>query len=256
MPELPEVELMCRRLAQWTKGKNIVRIEGVDNADVLLHKNIRKCFRRGKYCILLIGEMCAVIHFRMTGKVVLLDRERRFLRRKLILDDGTQIGIIDQRRFSTFEIFCGDEYAEKFSSLGDEVWPIHRNGDWYRDRFGERKGIIKPLLLRQDIVSGLGNIMCSEILFRTRCHPQMIANQISTNIWDSFDAAIHDYIDSVLTEEGSSEIQYVSQGGAVPKSFLVYGRHGEPCPKCMNPISHWKMGGRATFACSICQKKD
>ena len=83
MPELPEVEFMCRNLERWTKGKSIVATEGIDNASHILQKNIRSCFRRGKYCILSVGDFFIVIHFRMTGKVVLLRGERKFLRKKL-----------------------------------------------------------------------------------------------------------------------------------------------------------------------------
>ena len=244
---------MCRELAHWTEGKTIVQLEGVDNGGVLLHKNIRKCFRRGKYCILPIGTMYVVIHFRMTGKVVLIEEERKFVRRKMILCDGAAIGIVDQRRFSTFEILNKASYISRFEPFGEEVWPIHRCGNWYYERFGQRKGNVKALLLRQDIIFGLGNIMCSEVLFRIRCHPQTPAFLVSMEMWEALDGAIHNFVADVLEEEGGSEIQFVSQGGSLPTSFRVYGRQGEPCMNCSHSIVQFKMGGRATYVCPKCQ---
>ena len=153
MPELPEVELMCRNVHRWTKGKTIVATEGIENASQILHKNIRKCFRRGKYCILSIDSFFVVIHFRMTGKAVLLKEKRRFLRKKIMLDDGTNIGILDQRKFSTLDILSAKEFEQRFTNLGEEVWPMHRNGQWYQSRLAHRRSTLKALLLRQDILA-------------------------------------------------------------------------------------------------------
>ena len=253
MPELPEVEFMSRNLECWTKGKSIVATEGIDNASYILQKNISSCFRRGKYCILSVGDFFIVIHFRMTGKVVLLRGERKFLRKKLILDDGMEIGILDQRKFSTFEVLTSQEYNNRFINLGEEVWPIHRDAAWYRERLSNRRSTIKSLFLRQDIIAGLGNIMCSEICFRIRCHPQRKASEIQMEQWKLLDKAIHEFVGQVLSEEEGEEINYVSQGGALPKSFLVYGRAGQPCIECGATIVQWQMSGRATYACLSCQ---
>ena len=254
MPELPEVELMCRNLTRWTQGKTIVATEGIENETLILHKNIRTCFRRGKYCILPIGSFFVVIHFRMTGKVVLLKENRRFLRRKIRLHDGMEIGILDQRKFSTFEILNEEEFSQRFTILGAEVWPIHRSGQWFQERMGKSRSTLKNLFLRQDIIAGLGNIMCSEVCFRMRCNPQTKAKQLTLHQWDTLGESIHDFVGQVLQEEGGDEIQYVSQGGELPKSFLVYGRTGDPCVECKTPIIQWQMGGRSTYACPSCQR--
>ena len=253
MPELPEVELMCRNVRRWTTGKTIVATEGIENASQILHKNIRTCFRRGKYCVLSIGALFVVIHFRMTGKVVLLHEERKFLRKKLILNDGTEIGILDQRKFSTFEIMSSAELDNRFTGLGEEVWPVHRSAQWYHSKFAHRRSVLKALFLRQDIVAGLGNIMCSEICFRMRCNPQKKASTLSIEQWGLLDGAIHEFVEQVLSEEEGDEIYFVSQGGSLPKSFLVYGRKGQPCRACNESIVQWQMSGRATYSCPKCQ---
>jgi formamidopyrimidine-DNA glycosylase len=255
MPELPEVELMCRNMARWTESKKMIEIHGIKNGEELLHTEIQRCFRRGKYCVVPIGNRYWVIHFRMTGKLVRLEGERRFLRVRIVLDDGMELGILDQRRFATYDIISHKELEHKFSKLGDEVWPTHHSEQWFQDRLRHSKASLKSLLLRQDIVAGVGNIMASEICFRMRCDPRTRGQDIQLKQWKSINDAIHDYVNAVLLEEEGDEITFVHEGKKMllPQSFMVYGRSGLPCVVCSTPIVHWKMNGRATYSCPRCQ---
>ena len=81
----------------------------------------------------------------------------------------------------------------------------------------------------------------------------MKASDLSLDQWGLLDGAIHEFVGQVLSEEEGDEIHYVSQGGSLPKSFLVYGRRGLPCIECTASIIHWQISGRATYACPKCQ---
>ncbi len=257
MPELPEVELMCRNMTRWTESKKIIEIHGINDGEKLLYKQIKRCIRRGKYCIVPIGDLFWVIHFRMTGKVVRLDGERRFLRVRLVLSDGMEIGIVDQRRFATYDVCSAEELRLKLFKLGEEVWPNNHSSEWFKEKFSHSKASLKSLLLRQDIVAGVGNIMASEICFRMRCDPRTPAKDMKQKHWDAFDSAIHGFVNAVLCEEAGDEIKFVHEGKkrTYPNSFWVYGQEGKPCVVCSGPIVHWKMNGRATYACQTCQSR-
>ena len=253
MPELPEVEIMCRNLTHWTENKKFTSIDGLKDAASILQKKIGACYRRGKYCILPVGEYFVVIHFRMTGKIVRLDTPRKFVRMCFFLDDGQQIALLDQRRFATVDILTKQEYLERMEAIGDEIWPKNHSGEWFAEKFSSSHARVKSLLLRQDIIAGIGNIMASEICFRMRCDPKKLANCVTTEQWGRMNDAIHDFVHAVLDEESGPEILFVSQGAPLPKSFLVYGRAGQACVYCQKPILHFTMNGRSTYACGACQ---
>lgn len=262
MPELPEVEIMTRNLGRWTQGRTLAQAELIDptllqegDLSALTGTSIGPARRRGKYTILDVGpERMLILHFRMTGKVV-LERpgERRRPRLRLRLTDGTAVIFDDTRRLGQAWVRPRTDEDAFFNArkLGPEPWPEPREGAWWRARFQGARGPIKPALMQQHRVAGLGNIAATEICWRARIDPRRPVPELEADAWDAVAAAVPAFIAHTLDTESGDEIHYLSQGSASP--FLAYGRGGAPCRRCGAPIARFTQSGRVTYWCPPCQ---
>ena len=141
-------------------------------------------------------------------------------------------------------------------NLGDEPWEeggSAKSGNWWQERVGTLNNPIKPAMLRQDKVVGLGNILASEICFRAKIDPKIRASTLSLEQWERVATSAQSCIEEILHEERSEEIGYVNQGSEIPKSFKVYKRNGSPCPVCQTAIDSFSQQSRTTYWCSKCQ---
>ena len=256
MPELPEVEIMTRNIQKWTKGASLVEVKGMAFPEKLLGKAIGNVSRRGKYCIIPIGEYSLLIHFRMTGKMLVYREEYKHVRVIMRFSNGMTLAFVDQRKFGTVQICDEEEKNMLLQKLGDEIWPMKRDAIWYKQKLQKYKKPIKTLLLQQDVFAGVGNIMANEVCHRLGIHPELPCHTLRDKHFQKWDRVVHEYVDAVIQEEGGDEIHFLSQGGKAPKAFRVYARAGEPCPQCATKISTWKFRGRATYACLHCQPKE
>ena len=264
MPELPEVEIMARNLRAWASG---LRLESVDLADPTLLRGIGSLdgirgrsldavVRRGKYLVARVGDESLVFHFRMTGKLLLLGPgEERTLRASLHFDGGASIGFQDTRRFGTIDVLPNAGIGPWFESrLGPDPWPEHHDGAWWASRLGGGRGPLKPALLNQRKVAGLGNIAGSEICWLAQLDPRTPANRLRTRDWTAVNTGCRTWIESTLEAESGTEILYFGDGGGPEHNpFSVYRREGQPCPRCSSPIERLRQAGRSTFFCPSCQ---
>ncbi len=268
MPELPEVEIMTRALGRWTRGRRLSRLDVLDTAlelpvervDGVVGGAVGAAWRRAKYAVLELSGASLVLHFRMTGK--LLQRAGgepapAGARLSLILDDDTAVDFVDPRRLGTAWLLDDEALAARLSSLGPEPWPERHDGGWWRVRLSGLRGPVKPALLKQDRVAGIGNILACESLWRAGVDPRRRVPDLTDSDWDGLAVAIPDAIDHVLAVEeplhdAQGSIAYVNQGG--PNPFSVYGRAGEPCPRCQSPIVRLTQAGRGTWWCPGCQR--
>ncbi|MEC7984904.1 MAG: zinc finger domain-containing protein, partial [Myxococcota bacterium] len=186
------------------------------------------------------------------GKIVIESQPRKHTRFRWVLRDGTALVFIDQRRFGSVELLSNVDCQNRFQKLGAEPWPAYRDGAWYRRRWGKSKGSIKSTMLKQEHVAGIGNIMASEICFRMGIDPRISCERLNERDWEALGVELHRFVEAVLEEESSPEIAFVSQGGALPKAFLVYGRNGQSCG-CGTIIQVMKQAGRSTYWCPRCQ---
>ena len=260
MPELPEVEIMARNLHRWMAGCRIVRLEVMD--DKFDEQSLRRVegsevlrvSRRAKYAVLdFSGDQHLLLHYRMTGKTIVDPRSERRARLRWVLDKGPPVVFEDPRRFGTCEWVSSDDLLDYFENkkLGPEPWPELRDWHWWKDQLRALRGPIKPALMRQDRVAGLGNIAASEILFRARVHPAKLVPEILDDEWQRIAAAVPQFINHTLEAEGGDEILYVNMGGE--GSFAVYGHEGETCTRCPSSIQRLVQSGRSTYFCSGCQ---
>ncbi|MGE6259320.1 DNA-formamidopyrimidine glycosylase [Heyndrickxia sporothermodurans] len=274
MPELPEVETIRRTLQELVVGKEIKKvsvfwpkiikkpIEVEQFKDALVNEKIRDINRRGKFLIIYTDTFALVSHLRMEGKYGLFKGEELFDKHTHVIfhfTDGTELRYRDVRKFGTMHLFLkGEEHLNlPLSQLGPEPFSQAFTKTYLQEKLQKTERKIKPALLDQTIVTGLGNIYVDEALFRAYIHPERKANSLK----DQEIVLLHQEIIQTLSEavdKGGSTIRsYVnSQGqiGMFQLQLLVYGRNGEECRRCGTLIEKTVVGGRGTHYCPTCQK--
>ncbi|MCB9780053.1 MAG: DNA-formamidopyrimidine glycosylase [Alphaproteobacteria bacterium] len=270
MPELPEVEIMTRALGRWTVGRRVTAVEAPDPGlpravedglplERLVGATVDGVSRRAKYSLLHAGSLRLVLHYRMTGKPVRLGPGEARPGTRLVLHLGeARVAFVDPRRLGDAWLLPDAAMPAFWAarSLGPEPWPDRHDGAWWQARLAGLRGPIKPALLRQDRVAGLGNICAAEALWRAGIDPRTPVPDLSPAQWDALAEAVPALIAHVLAEEEPSvqangELDYVNAGG--PNPFDVYGRAGEPCRRCGATLVRIAQAGRGTWWCPGCQ---
>ena len=255
MPELAEVEIARRALEARLVGRGPVRPVLRDprllrTPDLGPAASVLAVRRRAKWLVLDLGAWCWTLHLRMTGRLTRSDGPG--IRAVLQPSDGPPVYFEDRRCLGELHGLPRDRLAGwlEARALGDEPWPDARPAAWWQARLGSLRSPVKVALMRQDRVAGLGNIAASEILWRARVDPALPARDVSPQAWDTIGRETVAHLDHLLAVE-DADITYVTQGGDNP--FQVYGREGEPCPRCGDRIGRQVQSGRSTFACGSCQ---
>lgn len=257
MPELPEVEHARRALARWAELGPLVGFELADPA-LLVEGEARpaaggrtaRVVRRGKHLGWQVGQDAWILHFRMTGRLV---EGARDARARWLRADGAVMAFVDPRRLGEVRRLPAAALDDALDALplGPEPWPEPRDGAWWAARFAGARGPLKPVLMDQARVAGLGNIAGSEICFRARLAPDRPVQALEAAEWARVAEAVPAYVNFTLAAMESGPVRYVNEGGDNP--FLVYDRAGQPCPRCGRPILRTVQRGRSTYACAACQ---
>lgn len=274
MPELPEVETVRKTLKQLIVNKTIEHVavlypkiikypEVVEQfADALAGEPIIDVGRRGKFLIIYTNQFALVSHLRMEGRYGLYPSDEPIDKHTHVIfrfTDETELRYRDVRKFGTMHLYKkGGEFAgPPLSGLGPEPFSAEFTKEYLAGRLAKTNRKIKPVLLDQKVLVGLGNIYVDESLFRSGIHPERIAASLNRREI----AVLHKEIIATLTEAvkagGSTIRSYVnSQGqiGMFQLELMVYGRKGEPCKRCGTPIEKKVVGGRGTHYCPSCQK--
>lgn len=270
MPELPEAETICRSLKPKIKGRLITDIRLLfppllkETPQEALAKwrgtrivNIR---RRGKMIILdNHQQLSMLIHLKMTGQFFLasphepVDKHTRLI---LSCDGDQQIRFRDPRKFGYIKIFetSEEDKIEPLNDLGPE--PLTLSLADFVQLFRQRKGKIKPLLLRQNFIAGLGNIYSDEILYQARLNPERLANSLTEKELAKLYDAMINILNLAIKYRGTSVRDYrdgQGETGHFQKHLQVYGREGEPCKRCHHLIIRKKIAGRSSYFCPHCQ---
>jgi len=270
MPELPEVETIARHLAPALTGQTIARVDvlwarTVDRpapdafCAALTGACVTNVSRRGKFiqAALSTGQTL-LVHLRMSGKfAVRFDGpgEDRHARLRWQLSDGAWVVFIDQRKFGRF--YLVDDPREITGDLGPEPLLADFTPAWLAVHLAQRRGEIKPLLLDQRFIAGLGNIYVSEVLWQAGIHPQRVAGTLSVAEAERLHAAIVAALRAGLENGGTSLdglYAYPSGGTGRHQEYLrVYDRAGEQCPRCGYAVERIVQGQRSTYFCPVCQ---
>lgn len=273
MPELPEVETVRRGLASRLVGRVIERVEVrlpriVRSPSVeafcaqLQGATVQGMGRRGKHLLFDLGAYTMVSHLRMEGRYALCGPDDPIELHTHVLftfTDHQSLRYRDVRQFGTMDLVLTRELDQfsSLASLGLEPLDAALDASYLQERCGRRKAPVKAVLLNQTIIAGLGNIYVDEILFAARIHPETAASEVDKAGWVRIAAATHDVITRAIRDGGSTVRTYVNdwgEAGSFQLSLNVYGRTGEPCRVCGEPIVKGRVAGRGTHVCVHCQR--
>ena len=270
MPELPEVETVVRDLRPLITGATIVdattlwarTLRGIDPeafAAGVAGRRIEGVTRRGKQLVVsLDGGSFLTIHLKMTGQLFVVPQggtEDPYVRLVVELEDGREIRFRDIRKFGKIGLYLAED-ADPFAATGPEPLSDAFTVRAFRKRIRARKGRLKPLLLDQTFIAGVGNIYADEALWAARLHPLRTARTLrpadERRLWTE----IRRILAEAVIRRGSSIDDYTAPegDGEMQDHLMVYQRTGEPCPRCGRPIRRIVVGGRATHFCSWCQR--
>lgn len=285
MPELPEVETIARGLRQTIVGKKISQVKAIFPgvvkqdcslfAETIKHREVEGVRRRGKYLLIdLSGGKMLLIHLGMTGNLLFTrsagcrgkESSRRRSRRKspdkhdhLIFefcDTDLVLRYNDQRKFGKLKA-C-ESYRERevseLKKLGPESVDVSSSD--FVEIFRKRNGRIKPALLNQSIIAGLGNIYADESLFEARIHPARKVDSLSERKLRDLHKGIRKVLKRAIKAGGSSVDNYLNVDGQMGRFQLqhkVYGREGERCRRCGGKIKRIKIDQRSSYFCPRCQ---
>jgi formamidopyrimidine-DNA glycosylase len=265
MPELPEVETIAHGLKDELIGRTILEAD-VFWARTLATPTVKKfkeqikgqkitaVTRRAKYLILKLKNYNLLIHLRMSGDLILRDskiKPEKHDRMVLKLSGRNYLAFNDTRKFG--RVWLTDQPESVLGKLGPEPLEKGFTPQWLYENLQSRKRQLKPLLLDQTFIAGLGNIYTDESLNIARLHPLALANSVKPKQA----VALYEAIQSVLREgirRNGASIDWVYRGGEYQNYFRVYDQAGKPCPTCGNLIEKFTVGQRGTHICPKCQK--
>ncbi|KRL61363.1 DNA-formamidopyrimidine glycosylase [Latilactobacillus fuchuensis] len=272
MPELPEVENVRRGLAELVIGKTVKDIQilwskivvNPDEVflDGLVDRQIIGVDRRGKYLLIRFDhDLTVVSHLRMEGKYEVDDQSAPVTKHTHVIfemTDGTQLRYLDTRKFGRMQLIeTGQEMTVAgLKTLGPEPTPATFDVHQFYQALQKHHKAIKPLLLDQKVVSGLGNIYVDETLWLSQIHPETPADLLTQ-------AEVQKLHDDIITElqlainSGGTTVNTflnaTGHAGAFQEMLHVYGKKGEPCERCQTPIEKIKVAQRGTHFCPHCQ---
>lgn len=228
--------------------------------DLVAGRRILAARRRSKWVLLdLDGGWALAIHLRMSGNLTVHgpdDEPRSHVHLVLTLDDGRRIFFDDERKFGRVRLLDTAGLADLDAAHGPEPLEDAFTAAELARILAGRRTKIKPLLLDQRMIAGIGNIYASEALWLARIHPLLPAAAIDAEGAQALHAAIREVLTQAIAHEGSSLRNYRNSYGSRGQNqehFLVYDRAGSPCQRCGGPIERIVLGQRSTFYCPTCQ---
>ena len=274
MPELPEVETTRRGIAPHVEGREIVEVivrQGRlrvpvpdDFVDRLVGSRIGTLARRAKYLLLPVessqSAASLIWHLGMSGSLRIArlgELPKKHDHIDLVFDDGVLLRYHDPRRFGFVDWLAGGvEHDPRLARLGPEPLSDAFDGErLYRLSRGRRMAV-KPFLMDNAVVVGVGNIYAAEALFLAGVDPRRAAGRISLERYERLAAAIREVLAAAITQGGTTLRDFVSgtgEPGYFKQQLNVYGRHGQACRRCGGELRLVTLGQRASVFCIECQ---
>ncbi len=268
MPELPEVEVSRLGISphligetidtmtlrapklRWPIPQELLRLEG---------QVITAIHRRAKYLQIETSIGSAIVHLGMSGTLRVLDADfppAKHDHVDLKLKNGKVLRYNDPRRFGAW-LWCEvGESHPVLEGMGPEPLTDAFSSDYMQEKAKGRRTKVKQFIMDNKIVVGVGNIYANESLFSSRIHPTRGAGTLTQSEWQQLVADIKATLATAI-KQGGTTLKDFAQADGKPGYFAqelqVYGRAGEPCPACDEPLEELKIGQRNTFFCSHCQ---
>ena len=271
MPELPEVETVRRILDMRYSGKRIVNIDilypkmihsSLDEfKNKITNSVIKNVARKGKYLFINFDNGYSIIsHLRMEGKYILRQKNETISKHTRViffLDDDTSLCYEDSRCFGIMFLSKTEEIHlnKEVSKLGPEPFDINDSLYLY-NKFVKSNKEIKALLLDQEIMSGLGNIYCDEVLFKSKINPYLPGNLIQKQDVDNILKYSIETLNKAISLGGTTVSTYHPEkgiDGRFQNQLLAYGKEKTPCVNCKTLLRKDKLHGRGTTYCPHCQ---
>lgn len=273
MPELPEVETVCRGLEKVYQGQTITKVEyrrpnlrlplPQDMPKAAAGKSITHIHRRAKYALIdLSGGHTILLHLGMSGRLVFGRGERHLDKHDHVLlhfQNAPTLIFNDPRRFGVID-FCATTKLDAhplLKDMGPEPLEKDFTGDYLYAATRNKKGPIKPFIMNNAVVVGVGNIYAAESLFKAGIRPMRAAGNLTKAECAKLVEAIKTVLKAAIKAGGSSIRDYVQSDGTVGyfhSQFMVYGRDGEACKTCGSVIKEVVQAGRSGCYCAKCQK--
>jgi len=270
MPELPEVETVVRALRQPLIGQTITAVRNNWPRHIgtpalnELRARIQGCtveaiHRRAKYLVFSLSQgETLIVHLKMSGHLAVVDKNipaDKHVHTIFELDNGQELRFRDTRKFG--RVYLVNDPDQILGKLGPEPLEANFTPEVLQERLNGRTRAIKPLLLDQQLIAGVGNIYADEALFYARLRPTRPANTLSQHEFKALHGAIQKVLQLGIEREGASINLYVKPDGSkgdMQNAVAVFRRTGDPCYECGRPIERIVLGGRSTHFCSHCQK--
>ena len=268
MPELPEVQATVDYLRERVEGQTIVRghvswarsvlpRDAADFTRSIVGLKIASLFRRGKYVGMRLRgerELYLFTHLRMSGSLDVIPTEFSIARHDRVcleLDSGKSIRFNDTRKFGRM-VLCENQ-SDVVGHLGLEPLDESFTPEALARALANKTGRIKPVLLDQTVIAGLGNIYVDEVLWKIRAHPLKPAKRLSDSEIKNLHRAIQETLTEAIEKLGCDFGDGVVDGGMYKPR--VYGREGKKCSRCRDTITRLVVGQRGTHICPTCQRR-
>lgn len=277
MPELPEVETTRRGIAPYVEGREVREVivrerrlrvavpDGLENT--LVGARVGAIGRRAKYLLVPVsgGDMPAertlLWHLGMSGSLRIArlgDLPRKHDHIDLVLADGAILRYHDPRRFGFVDWLSGNVLSDpRLARLGPEPLSPDFDGARLYAMSRGRRLAVKPFLMDNAVVVGVGNIYAAEALFLAGIDPRRAAGRISLERYERLASAVRDVLAAAITQGGTTLRDFVSgtgEPGYFAQRLNVYGRDGQACPRCGDELRLVTLGQRASVFCAVCQR--
>jgi formamidopyrimidine-DNA glycosylase len=286
LPELPEVETVRAGLERWVSGRVIAGVEvghprsvrrhvggPADFAERLRGRRLGVARRRGKYLWLPLDDSgaCLTGHLGMSGQLLVRPAsapdEQHLHVRIRFADDGTELRFVDQRTFGSLFVdelvatpdLPGDTVPSVIAHIARDPLDAAFDDAGFAARLRRRNSEVKRALLDQSLISGVGNIYADEALWRARLHGARVAALLPRRTVTTLLAEVRAVLGEAIAAGGTSfDALYVNvngESGYFDRTLNVYGRAGEPCPRCGTPIRRAAFMNRSSYFCPHCQRR-
>ncbi len=274
MPEMPEVETVRRILESRIVGKTIrdvdvyfermIRNQPVPSfIEKLQSQTIQAMDRYGKHLLFDFGDFVLISHLRMEGKYYIKNLDEPRDKHEHVIfyfTDGSTLRYHDTRKFGTFDIIDKTVLTTKspLTGLGPEPTSKDLTVSYLTAKLRHKTQAIKPTLLDQTVICGLGNIYVDEVLFRSKLHPETPAGSLTKNNLKHIAEACKNVIEKAIDLGGTTVRSYTASLGVTGRfqnELNVHTKAGELCPNCHTVIEKIRVGGRGTYYCPTCQPK-
>jgi formamidopyrimidine-DNA glycosylase len=285
VPELPEVETVRTGLQRWVAGRTVAAVTvtharavrrhlagAQDLSARLVGARIDSVARRGKYLWLPFAgrDECLIAHLGMSGQLLIrppsAEDEKHLHVRIGFTDDGPELRFVDQRTFGGILVdplvptadHPEQRVPEQVAHIARDPLDPYFDADQFSRRLRRRDSAIKRALLDQSLISGVGNIYADESLWRARLHGERLGRALGRAQVSGLLEQVCDVLREALRAGGTSfDALYVNvngQSGYFDRALAVYGREGEPCPRCGAAIRRQAFMNRSSFFCPVCQR--